>query len=1118
MFDLLKKMMSKVTRNIMGQSKTEFTQETNNRNIGHFEHSDNNKFSHNVMGNVNEQHNYYLLSTDIGLIEKSKDNSYQQEITRRIKEIETLQEEGRYESAIKAYSKIAEDYLDKRIDDGSKFLILNGFLNCYLNMNDDDNVNRYIEKIKLLGDVPNIERFHFLCSIYYLNKRSLDKSYKEISRALEIKPDYFKAVSLKYLIESQLGKIDYSTVEKAFIDEFGNPLLGTGSKKDNAYLFDMLGYICWSLEQNELAIKYFEKAYKLMPSYSKKALIGEAHFKKAVEKSKGQDYIEPKYVDFDELNHAITIFDELYYLDDLELRNQIRMQISQLYFKCLFLTNNYSRLERIFNENNNPLLNEKDEFFRIKAFTELTKGKVNSETYKELSPKDKEWFHFIELLNKERYEILITELEPFIWNKYKEDYRFHGILLQSYLSVDDIPSSTTHMRKIRDLGIENDIITLSEGFYYEKTGDLGKAEQILKETAIKGQDYHFYFELIYFYERNKLFTQLNDLYEELFNHRIEVVNQSKQNFLYRYYLFLKRNNMSIKLVQFFETIDLSDFEEKKYLIIEANVLFVSGNFRIAATKYEELYYKYDDLNDLFNCLIAYMASNNIEKAEEVAKILIRRDYPNISSIYAAYSNIELLKGNCDLSYDYAKKAKDTDKDKFNSNAHPFYIQRSLRCNKEEGVSYIGEYTFNFPNYQVWLKQLKVIETDEQGNEKPTKELLEFLDSRKRQFELFVGAYRNNVIGMAAVAKGFGLTTIEILDWREIYNLKVNISAGLLEEVEKEIENFEDKIILDVLGLYLLAEIGYLGLLSRFNKVYITYSTIADLHHTLMNVEKPLVREILNHINQSLNIVIVPVDIKMSTELNQKYEKVLQTCQVDSIVYSQSTGIIPYVYSDFLIKKLTDNNTSLISLIALFRAMNRRDLISGEELSDIVLNLKKRRYGFVNFNSEDMYNIAQKSNFAVDENILLFFQLHRSIDFPSFIRVFLGFLNSLYVKIERNKFLAYCDLYVRTFDNYYKKYRYCDYWVKRYYGEESGSLLNAFLDESPDLRRALFIRVCCESALKFLLHLFKDSEEDYQFFSNRLKEIVTNISPKEVEKIIIEGKLPLARENNNLLIE
>lgn len=1063
------------------------------------------------------------------LTKENAQGSEESEIARRIKAIEKLQEENKYFSAIEAYDRLLNDYNGQDISIDDRFLILNGKFNCYINLNDDESVKVFMQKIYELGTVAEIHRFHFLCSIYYLNKRDLDKSYLEIRKAVEHKPDYFRGASLKVFVESDMRTIDYETALCSLIDENENPILGDGKLRDNSYAYNLLGYISLSFKKNDEAIKFFKKSHELTPSKSLEAQIGIAHFQKAVEKSNGI-YIRQKDVDFIELNKAISMFNELYFVEDAEVRRSIRIQISSFYFRSLFLANNYRKVNNIFEEMKEYCPNERTELYRIKALSEAMEGPVNAETLKELSVEDKEWIKFVDLMNTGKSASVIEELEPVIWSNHREEERYHGMLLHAYLENDELKKFVKHFREYKKVGKVFETVSLMEGLYYEKIGDLETAERIIKDIALDNSDYLLYEELILFYERNALNDQLEALYDDLFTNKKHIIEPRIDKFYYKCFLFLFRTKRIVKALELFNTVNSDDLGEINYKKISAEIKFLIGDYINSALEYESLHKETNDLEDVFSSLIAYLAYNNTEKAEEMAKLLIERDYRKKVTLYSVYSNIEILKGDIDRAYEYAKIAKDIDKENPDSNAHPFYIQRSIRCNKDEGKAYIHEYAYKYPEHREWLKGYKALEVDEEGNEKLSEEIIDVLETMKMQFNEYVNSYKNRSIGITTLAKVYGQTLPEIVNWRYWYGIKVKITSGDINEVNEEVNAFEKKIVIDAFGLYILAEIDYLSLLRQFDSVYITYSTIASLQQTLMHNENSKVREILSFIDESINLEIVNADYKLSKELSENIDVIFEKNQVESVAFSFTTGI-PYIYSDPFVKGYyASYNIKFINFVAFFRASVINGILDRESLSDVVLNLKRNKYDFINFDALDIYNIALKADFEVTDDTLLFFTLEKGNDFPSFIGVYSRFLNMIYNQIDKQKFDKFFDLYVTTFNKYLKKRQYYLYVIERFYGDEFGKViktleyrallgalsLGADLSEallnSPELNRAIYLTLFCHGALRFILHMFKDTPDDYEHYCNRLRPLVNNISAKDIEKIIEDGRnLSLVRE-------
>ncbi len=523
----------------------------------------------------------------------------------------------------------------------------------------------------------------------------------------------------------------------------------------------------------------------------------------------------------------------------------------------------------------------------------------------------------------------------------------------------------------------------------------------------------------------------------------------------------------------------------------------------------------------------YIGCNNIEKADEIIRYLLHNEYPRKAILYAIYSNLELLKNNTEKSYEYAKMALEIDKDNPNSEIHQFYVSRSIRCNKEEGTAYIPEYASLFPRHNTWLKSVKALETDEDGNEVLTQEIKDFFTSSSKRFNTILTGYSNRKIGISILAKMQNQSIPQILDWRSIYGIKAMVYQGFIQEIYKEVNIFSNKIIVDAFTMYILAEIGYLRILENLETVYITYSTIESLQQVILTREDGKVRDVLNFINQSLNVEIVYPDFDEISKIDVNFLDFFFKDQLDSSIYSYSNKI-PYLYSDYFVKgSMAERNEYFIGLVAFIRALLGQSIINKETLSDFIYKLKKNQYEFINFDSEDIYNAAKKSNFVVEDDIKLFFTIDKYSEFPSFAIAYVGFLRKVYGEIERHKFDAYVDLYIELFDKYIRKTRYYfqtlevkfpdfEKEMDRYGNKNSLSSIMLFEELGSEVLMKIitntyeFIRIKAilegtDGALRYFLYMFKNNDEEYEYYSQKVRKQCINFFPEEVEIIIKQTK-------------
>ncbi len=523
--------------------------------------------------------NYYF---NISITPESVDRIEETAIVEKVRDIEKLIEKHKYITAIGMYKDLLEDYALKSLSANDSFYIFNGILNCYVNINDKANTEKYITKIKALGNVNEIHKFHFICAVYYINQRESNKALEEINKAVAFKSDYFKAICLKILIEFENNIIDAETAKRQLVDDNDKPITGNGENKENACIFNILGDIYLLSREYEKAIKYYSKANELIPSPFEKMHIGLAVFFDAVKDAKVGEVIDSKDVDFKKLREANSILDELYNYDDEEIRNVIRKHISSFYMKCLYILRDTTRINMIFNEVKDYCLNEKEEIYRLKAISEAIAGDITDGTFRELGEEDKAWIQIFKMMEEKKYDRVISEVEPFIWAKYKDIEKYHYTLLEAYLhqSTDESYSKfEKHYKQLVDLGKKLDYIMFLKGQYYEFKGNIAKAEFIIKEVAINTSDFHLYFELITFYERYKLEKELGELFNELIDNNHKIIEAEKNIFYRKYFLYLFRNNMLKKAVEVYSALDREGINDITYSFITAELYYLVGDLK-----------------------------------------------------------------------------------------------------------------------------------------------------------------------------------------------------------------------------------------------------------------------------------------------------------------------------------------------------------------------------------------------------------------------------------------------------------------------------------------------------------------------------------------------------------
>ncbi|MFP3513269.1 hypothetical protein SB775_27605, partial [Peribacillus sp. SIMBA_075] len=121
----------------------------------------------------------------------------------------------------------------------------------------------------------------------------------------------------------------------------------------------------------------------------------------------------------------------------------------------------------------------------------------------------------------------------------------------------------------------------------------------------------------------------------------------------------------------------------------------------------------------------------------------------------------------------------------------------------------------------------------------------------------------------------------------------------------------DKILVDANTLAILSEAGALTLLDSFKEVLIPFNAITIIKKRQSEIMRSASKNILTHINESLNIREVPVDVRI--KIKSDSSQLLPDDILDCIALSEQLKV-PFlnteilVYREFNPRYLIDINT------------------------------------------------------------------------------------------------------------------------------------------------------------------------------------------------------------------
>lgn len=1015
-------------------------------------------------------------------------------LKKQIDEIKNMPEGKSSLEAINKYNQL----LNFNIRDISKvdqFEIAINVLSIYVNLHDVKHVEEYIENINNL-EFKDEKRLSKILSVYYFNTRQFN-----VVEELLNKYEFTVGDSLEYVIKLSTkcinGRITYDEFKKILLDS-DNKLIESINKNDRVNLYCIISYVAENEKEYDDLVEFNKKALEIDNSSKCKLNLACAYYNYAIKDSIEDEMISNNTLYYEELIEAKKLTEEVIEAAKSNKDSNLYDYSINLLVSILsllgFVDKVIDTLQNIGFEHKTEKLRETQDILEY-IYKDKEFDKLGNLTEADVLLKD-----INNLIKEEKWSEILGRLEEAIWNKYKRNIRFHCILLEAYIKTDKLNKFIDHLKKVEILGIESNLLLKIKYDYYYKIDDIENAEECLLESIKRYTDPLAYYDLLIMYDKKNYDNKFEKLVERIIRKDkfvLEILYKEVYNIFFDW---LFKKNMYLDARKILKQCDKKKYGISNYINKSSTIYMNIGDYRAAIDEFKEGYKLTNATNYLYGLAYSYMKCNELELAEEALDKLLASDFRNKEIIYAMLSNIEVLNRNLDKALEYCEKARELVEDFPKSDIHSFYVARCLRCNDVNlGIKHMYEFIDSYPKINDWVKPIKALERDENGNEKLAKEMNEFINKDSEAFQKTLEMLKSGQIGFVNIAKYRGQMYDEVFDWKDIYDIKVNINEGDIEELKKEYAINSKNIVIDAIGLYVISSIGILNSLKKIRNIYITYSTIEYLNLMLLHRENERIREIFNFISSNLNIKIAPINYKLYDQFKNNSKNVIYEFVLDSLCYAKNNNIA-YFYGEVILKRIA--NSYKIPSIGILSILNNVDI---EIRSNIIGNLKLNNYRFINFNFKEMYYYAKTNNFDISKLRKSFFEIDNGGSIFTFANQYISFLYAIY-KNDRENFDGMYKLFIECMNRVYKK--------STYYNVISKSVSNDKLfdyGENMLNSNSIFdIKICPVYAIQSTYYFF-DSENELSYYLKIISEIaVTDLFNRSMQPISVlqenSGKL------------
>lgn len=974
-------------------------------------------------------------------------------------------------NAIEEYNKLIFVHYPKHISDEDYIKILLNICYIYINRNELDKVKEFIYKLDEICTDTNKDVIKV--------KGLIEFNSQEYKFSLDImnKVKWSTDDKFEYVLYQSLRCIN----KLSTYQEFRNLVLAQEELieelrgDNNQSTYHLISITARSVSEYEDMLLYSYKAFQNTDDMYSKLQLAHSLYDYSI-----KDSVNGDRVMHDKINYQYLIESKLLCEEVLKLAETAKD--IKLYKDCLILyVNILSLLGQIneaidslksirFIENNEELINFED---RLKFLY----GKDDKQT-NELSEGDLYLKEIFELLNSKKQSDVISKIESNCWDKYKEDIKIHCILLECYIEKQEYSKFIKHIRKLESNAIESNLLIKVKARYHIEKEEYEKAESYLKESITKYRDPDTFCWLLNLYDKLGEIDKFEGVIQKILNEDKFVLEVEYVRVYTSYFKFLFKNNFYDKALEVLNNYcDKKRFGEQNYINASINIFSHLGRYFDSAQELENLYKINNDYETVFNAANEYFRCNELDKSLDILKYLEQNGVGFLEKVLAMISNIYVLKNELDIAYIYAEKAKDLVVDIPKSEIHNFFVGRSLRCNKvDNGVIHINEFRESYPKVDDWVKCFKSIEVDDEGHEELSAEIKEFLKVQSEEFYNLLELLRNGQVGISIVCKCRHYTINELISWKDIYGIKININSGNNDELSTEISNLSETIVIDAFILYILADINQLDLLKNYKEIRVCNSTIEYLNYLLLKAEDSNVRKILLYLENEINIQIAYTNHYSRNDVEPELRNVFDDFILDSVLYAKENGY-SYCYGEIFIKQLCNAiGTNGVSLISLIRSLNQ------DKSYKIINKLMNENYTFINFTYRDMYYVSKDSNFSNTADLDNFFKISRDGDTTTFLIQYIIFISAIYYK-NREKFDIYFKVYLKSMNSLYKKSYYYIFIsntiANDLYGNWKSAHKDLYLISKPEYMKAITMRLGAMYGIKAVFSLFESKEElDY----------------------------------------
>ncbi len=950
----------------------------------------------------------------------NKDSSI--EFKEKIIPIEKLITDGKSYLAINEYEKLIES--DKFINyiNDEKFLVYNGLLNCYINLEADENIiNKWSIKIDALGeDIKEIHRYYFLLSIWEYNNKRLEKAIILNEKAVKAKGDYFNALAWGILLRATNKDISYIEGKMQLDKLLKNAIIEI---KDKATIYASLGDLAFNYRDFDYAQENYIKSNEFIKSLPKEIAIAVCEYFKSVKEIEENEMVTLDKIDFIQLEKARVKLEEIYENRNIDTLHLISRLIFPYLFCIFSITNKHKRILDIQSECMKFVDLSKPDILKYVVEAEIINGIYNEETFNYLNNYEKVKYKSFYYEIKKDYESEINLLVPVLENEYQNDKILQLALLNALIE-DSQDIRYIHYYKKFNKDNNDEILWMNYIHFLDKRNEKDKVIQEIKEIKRVVNNSLVIYDIFVLLLDYNLSEELDEFFQNIDTGKYQIIGFQMPFILYNRLMYLLKNEKYEDFFNEYENSNLEMLLPISKAILGINYYTFKGDLDNEAKAYFELFKIDGNYNNLIKAVELKLSSNSLYDAEFYLGYVepFKLEKPELYYIY--YSIVLKEKGYIEQAFEKLKEIKEYVKNDLDSQFHQYYTAFCMNNGRtDDAFIYMAEYYSKNHNPK-WFKVLQHSE-NESGQDLLNK--LEDMIGGKRDLSHINSYFVQGIIGITVYNKLVGTGIEEILLNNYYPFTNVQISDGNIYNSIEDVKKIDDKILLDANTLAILSEVGALSLLDSFKEVLIPYNAITIVKERQSGIIRNSSNNILDYVNKSVNIKEVPVDIRIKLKTDSK--QFLPEDTLDCIALSKYLKV-PFLNTEVYASREFDTNY-MIDINTFFQFLKQKKPSIRILVALTIANLRKYKAEFISFDANDIFICYQDNGI---EGIKPFLRMGKNADYKSFALVYVEVLKRIKDEISVEDFEKVSIEFIKFVDIYIGKMRYNMYSVSRSFPE------------------------------------------------------------------------------------